>query len=99
MVDRRNGVEQSAFVYAVIGGAILLKAAQAARECLAVVAGVGVHDAHQVERPHLDNDSASLAGKIASIDCDTKCFVGVAGVIGQAGEVIEALSLTGFIAA
>ena len=58
-----------------------------------------MHDAHQVERPHLDNDSASLAGKIASIDRNTKCFVGVPGVIGQTGEVVEALSLTGFIAA
>ena len=58
-----------------------------------------MHNAHQVERPHLDNDSASLAGKIASIDRNTKCFVGVAGVIGQTGEVVKALSLTGFIAA
>ena len=76
----------------------MLKATKTTCERLAVGCRRLSARAHQVERPHLDDYGASFSGEIPSIDCDTKCFVGVARVVRQTGEVIEALGLAGFIA-
>jgi len=98
VMDGGDRVEQVALVDAVIGGAVLLQAAQAAGECLAVVAGVEVHDPHQVEGPHLDHDGTALAGEIARIDGNPERLVGLAAVVRQAGEPVERFCFTSFIA-
>jgi hypothetical protein len=64
VVDDGDRVQQVALVDPVVGQAVQLERLQRRLERLGEVAGVVVDQAHQVQRPHLDDGRAHLAGQL-----------------------------------
>ena len=97
VVDDRDGVQQVALVDPMVGEAVQLERLQRRLERLAEVAGVVVHEADQVQCPHLDHRGAHLAGQFTGIEGDREGIVGLAGGVGDRGQAVQRLGFAGAV--